>query len=100
MNKNLVFAGIGLAGSCISVNAMSSEGTILDSPLAGSWYEAAPARLRSQIQQWFKTATLPQNWTECTPLALIVPHAGYEYAGAVAACGREPWLSWAGNTAP
>ena len=88
MKKNLIFAGIGSAGTCISVDAMRPDEKILDSPLAGSWYEADPDRLRSQIQDWFRTAVPPENLTEDSiPSALIVPHAGYAYSGAVAASG-------------
>ncbi len=87
--KNLVFAGIGLASSCISVNALGTEPKILDSTLAGSWYEANPARLRKQIDDWMSKASLPPDGNPSGPIALIQPHAGYLYSGSVAAFGAK-----------
>lgn len=85
--KNLFFAGLGLAGSCISVNALSTDDKILDTPLAGSWYEADPSRLKKQIGNWFKSAVMPEKTPSDPPVALISPHAGYAYCGAAAAHG-------------
>ena len=87
MKKNLIFAGLGLAGTCISVNALPENGRILESSLAGSWYEANPVRLRSQLRQWVQTARLPEKMPSAPPCALILPHAGYAYAGPIAAFG-------------
>lgn len=88
--KNLVFAGIGLASSCISVNALGgAEPKILESTLAGSWYEANPARLRKEIDAWMAKASLPSGGKPSGPIALIQPHAGYAYSGHVAAFGAK-----------
>ncbi|OQA88965.1 MAG: hypothetical protein BWY31_00150 [Lentisphaerae bacterium ADurb.Bin242] len=87
--KNLVFAGIGLASSCISVNALGPDAKILESTLAGSWYEANPALLRKQIGEWMGKAALPPDGSPFGPIALIQPHAGYMYSGPVAAFGAK-----------
>ena len=85
MKKNLFFAGIGLVNSCFSVSAAPQPEKILDNAFAGSWYDADPVRLRGQIQQWFKAAESPGKAVSGSPLAVIVPHAGYVYSGSTAA---------------
>ena len=62
-----------------------AENQVLDSPLAGKWYPAAPDKLRAMIAEFMKKAGERQLQTPIA--ALILPHAGYEYSGAVAACG-------------
>ena len=89
MKKNLFFAGLGLASSCISVNALQPGEKWLDTPLAGSWYEADPARLRSQIDGWVRSARLPEKLPAAPPAAVISPHAGYVYSGPTAACSYK-----------
>lgn len=48
---------------------------------AGLWFPAEPERLRRTIEEFLSTSTpvIPEP-----PIALIVPHAGYTYAGSVA----------------
>ena len=92
MKKNLFFAGLGLASSCITVDAVPSNEKILDMPLAGSWYEADPVRLKKQIRHWFQIARLPDGLMKKTPLAVISPHAGYAYSGPTAAYGYKTLL--------
>lgn len=87
MNKNLIAAGIGLAGSCLPAGALPPGTKVLNSALAGSWYDADPARLRSRIMNWIDRAALPDGLPPERPIALIQPHAGYAYSGPVAACG-------------
>ena len=89
MKKNLFFAGLGLASSCITVNSVPADEKILDMPLAGSWYEADPVRLKTQIQRWFRIVSLSDDLTKKTPLAIISPHAGYAYSGPTAAYGYK-----------
>jgi len=50
---------------------------------AGRFYTDKPAELKSQLQQMFSKAE--KKKAENMPLAIIVPHAGYVYSGAVAA---------------
>ena len=90
MNKNLVFAGIGIASSCITVNAFGADPKILNSTLAGSWYDADPIKLKTQLHQWMDSARLSEKLHKSeTPLALIQPHAGYLYSGATAGYGAK-----------
>lgn len=52
------------------------------SPLAGSWYPADAATLRDLVDRFLAESTRQPVETACT--AFVVPHAGYEYSGAVA----------------
>lgn len=56
----------------------------LRSQFAGTWYEADPARLAQRIDADLRTAdtTPPDNI-----YALILPHAGYDFSGKIAARG-------------
>lgn len=49
--------------------------------VAGAWYPGDPDQLAAQIDGWLDAIT-PQPGE---PVAMIVPHAGYRYSGAVAA---------------
>jgi AmmeMemoRadiSam system protein B/AmmeMemoRadiSam system protein A len=49
---------------------------------AGRWYPADPLRLRTAVETYIKQAELEPFPGQ--PLAVIVPHAGYIYSGAVA----------------
>jgi MEMO1 family protein len=51
------------------------------STLAGSWYPADPAELGQQIDGWLDESL----GTSTAAMGVIVPHAGYQYSGAVAA---------------
>ncbi|MCE9646111.1 MAG: AmmeMemoRadiSam system protein B [Chloroflexi bacterium] len=53
------------------------------SPIAGSWYEADPEILASRVDKFLADAHVPK--LNGGILALIVPHAGHRYSGAVAA---------------
>lgn len=54
------------------------------STLAGTWYEAEPDALRAELAGYFqKAAVEPKE----NVIALILPHAGYQYSGQTAACG-------------
>lgn len=58
--------------------------SILASPLAGSWYQADPGRLRAEVQGFLARA----EYHRLADLrALILPHAGYRYSGAIAGIG-------------
>jgi AmmeMemoRadiSam system protein B len=50
--------------------------------VAGSFYPADSARLRRQVEAMLASAPLVAS---ASPLALVVPHAGYAYSGPVAA---------------
>jgi AmmeMemoRadiSam system protein B len=61
------------------------------SPLkyAGSWYDADPTRLAAQIDKFIDSvkAKVERNirLAKSQVLAIVAPHAGYSYSGAVAA---------------
>jgi AmmeMemoRadiSam system protein B len=56
--------------------------------VAGAFYPAAPDALRRSIQDAFAAAAPPQAGA-ASPKALVVPHAGYIYSGAIAASAYE-----------
>jgi len=53
--------------------------------VAGRFYPADPAELRTQVQQFLSKAV--ERKAGNSPLAIIVPHAGYVFSGEVAASG-------------
>lgn len=53
------------------------------SPIAGIWYEPNPQTLASNIDSYLNDAQLPQLNGDV--IAVIAPHAGHKYSGAVAA---------------
>ncbi|MGQ9832799.1 MAG: AmmeMemoRadiSam system protein B [Candidatus Villigracilaceae bacterium] len=57
--------------------------SVRPSPIAGTWYEDRPAHLAKQIDSYLDHAELPYLPGEV--VALIAPHAGHRYSGAVAA---------------
>lgn len=63
---------------------MKESGRIKISQLAGTWYEENAARLAQRIDEDLQTsAKIPPGDVR----ALILPHAGYRFSGAVAAHG-------------
>ncbi|MBN1509413.1 MAG: AmmeMemoRadiSam system protein B [Sedimentisphaerales bacterium] len=64
---------------------------VMRSTLAGTWYNADPAALRTEIAGYFEQVTIdPRD----DVIGLILPHAGYKYSGRTAAhaiqsLGRE-----------
>ncbi len=61
---------------------MSAFAEIRPSPIAGTWYEANPKRLASQVDACLQKAILPDLPGQ--PVAIIAPHAGHRYSGPVA----------------
>ena len=57
---------------------------VLESSLAGTWYDADPTRLSSEIQGYLAKA--PEK-SLANVQALVLPHAGYRYSGQTAAYG-------------
>ncbi len=60
--------------------------TVRPPAVAGTFYPAQPSVLRSALRRAFARAERPRAGAP-TPRALVVPHAGYVYSGAVAAGG-------------
>lgn len=52
------------------------------SPIAGQWYEADPTLLARQVDAFMAAAALPVLVGEV--VAVVAPHAGHRYSGAVA----------------
>jgi MEMO1 family protein len=61
---------------------MSVLAEIRPSPIAGTWYEANPSLLARQVDDYLAKADLPTLPGQ--PVAVIAPHAGHRYSGAVA----------------
>lgn len=59
---------------------------VFDSPLAGTWYPEDPTALRTQLSSLFEAA---KGETLTDVRALVLPHAGYRWSGAVAALGAK-----------
>lgn len=53
------------------------------SPIAGTWYESDPKKLAARMDEYLSAAQLPE--LSGNIIAVIAPHAGYSYSGAVAA---------------
>lgn len=61
----------------------NEKGKTVRKPVAaGLFYPADPGLLRSRIMEFLDQ---PSSLDECPIMAIIVPHAGYSYSGAVAA---------------
>jgi AmmeMemoRadiSam system protein B len=53
------------------------------SPIAGTWYEGNPKKLATRVDEYLGTVRLPK--LNGNIIAVIAPHAGHVYSGAVAA---------------
>lgn len=65
--------------------------------VAGLFYPGNAAELRATVSGFLKEARNSLEHAENTPKALIVPHAGYVYSGAVAATGYSQITDAAGR---
>ncbi|MBE9525064.1 MAG: AmmeMemoRadiSam system protein B, partial [Chloroflexi bacterium] len=61
---------------------MKAKSDIRPSAIAGRWYPGNARQLRVDIDRYLKSADFPEIIGEV--IALVVPHAGYRYSGAVA----------------
>ncbi|MDZ7776791.1 MAG: AmmeMemoRadiSam system protein B [Bacteroidales bacterium] len=57
--------------------------------VSGRFYPGEEQQLRKELQKYFKASSAPEKGA---PAALIVPHAGYVFSGAVAAGTLTPSL--------
>lgn len=64
----------------------NAEEKVLKSSLAGSWFTADPVKLRRELEGYLKKAD-QQPLDDI--IALILPHAGYQYSGQTAAYGLK-----------
>ena len=67
----------------IALTAGTSAGQIREPAAAGAFYPSDPAELKSMIEGFLEKAEV--KGVKGEPMALIAPHAGYIYSGAVAA---------------
>ncbi len=61
---------------------MTQTITVRPSPIAGTWYNGDPDRLRQTVDEYINSADLPPLPGEV--LGVVSPHAGYRYSGSVA----------------
>jgi len=61
---------------------MATIAPVRPSPIAGAWYEGNPKALARIVDQYLDQAELPELPGEV--IAVIAPHAGHKYSGAVA----------------
>jgi AmmeMemoRadiSam system protein B len=61
---------------------MSTVANIRPSPIAGSWYDRDPDRLRESIESYLNNAVIPEIQGDV--VGLVAPHAGHIYSGATA----------------
>jgi len=82
----VVAAGAGLAAVRSQRRAPEPAviGKVREPVAAGSFYPAEASTLRSTVEEFISQAQVARERGEL--IALIVPHAGYEYSGKVAAC--------------
>lgn len=67
----------------LTASICSHAADFKESDLAGTWYPASKAQLEHLLKSYLDAAT-PQN-IDGPILAVITPHAGYQYSGPVAA---------------
>jgi AmmeMemoRadiSam system protein B len=61
---------------------MPSISNVRPSPIAGSWYDRDPDRLRESIESYLNNAVIPEIQGDV--VGLVAPHAGHIYSGATA----------------
>jgi AmmeMemoRadiSam system protein B len=61
---------------------MNNIPNLRPSPIAGTWYEGKPESLKRNIDAYLNNAQLPDLPGDV--LAVIAPHAGHRYSGAIA----------------
>jgi len=69
--------------SAVALGA-DSAGRVRPPALAGTWYPGDPAALRKAVDEYLQRAPEPEIAGPL--LAIVVPHAGYQYSAPVAAC--------------
>ncbi|MFQ5964941.1 MAG: AmmeMemoRadiSam system protein B [Candidatus Scalinduaceae bacterium] len=81
----LTFYSILLAGEDLPENVQAETQNIREPAVAGRFYAGSESELRKQVNNLLSkalTESLPGK-----PIAIISPHAGYQYSGSVAAYG-------------
>jgi len=85
----LVIAAMVICVSASSEGLMGiTDSTYIRPPaVAGSFYPGSPTELVKMIAEFFHAAPKPR--IDGSPVAIIAPHAGYVYSGAIAARGYK-----------
>jgi AmmeMemoRadiSam system protein B/AmmeMemoRadiSam system protein A len=78
----LIVIGLGLATACQAQRAL--EDTVRAPVAAGKFYSDSPTRLKLGIEKFLQDAVPVQAKS---PVAIIVPHAGYIFSGQICADG-------------
>ena len=83
----LFLTGLIIAGLLLTaINGASEKQTVFNSTLAGRWYSDDANALKKEVGQLFQKSDIkPVN----DIIALILPHAGYQYSGRTAAMGIQ-----------
>jgi AmmeMemoRadiSam system protein B len=71
-----------MAGLLLCYNYFMAILDVRPSPIAGQWYEGDPKSLAKEVDDYLNRAQLPKLNGEV--IAVIAPHAGHRYSGAVA----------------
>ncbi|MCD6460923.1 AmmeMemoRadiSam system protein B [bacterium] len=74
---------------CLAVNNAQGGDKVRQSILAGSWYPASADALRKTVDDYIGKANPDLSLSQKRVIALISPHAGYQYSGQAAAYGYK-----------
>ena len=74
-----------LITALLFLSSCSFAGDVKEADLAGSWYPGSKAELSALLEGYLKAAE-PEKTGERV-FAIIIPHAGYQFSGPVAAYG-------------
>jgi len=86
MKVSRVWLALGCVLIALLLMAQEPEkGEVRSSILAGQWYAAEKEELQREVSSYLKNAPPTNYYKEL--IALIVPHAGYQYSGLAAAYG-------------
>lgn len=78
-----IFALLVMLSLASIISSSSHAANFKESDLAGTWYPASKGQLEQQLKSYLDAAT-PQK-IDGSIIAVIAPHAGYQYSGPVAA---------------
>ena len=71
--------------SALGGQVLAQQKPVREPAVAGGFYPADESTLRNQIESFF--SKVPKQDLTDRPIALVSPHAGYQYSGLVAAYG-------------
>jgi AmmeMemoRadiSam system protein B/AmmeMemoRadiSam system protein A len=83
VGKAMIAASAAVLVLLMSAAGLTADSGVRPSALAGTWYPASPDALSASIERYLDQSEAPP--VDGRPVAVIVPHAGHKYSGAVAA---------------